>query len=126
MGAAAAFGEGYIWIQGRGYVALEDYAAEFGVTMPDGVRLALPLSISADELTITGTARGPFGTSPFVLDLRPSAGSCLGDLNGDNTVNGADLGILLGAWGTLAYDLNGDGGPVAGGDLGVLLGNWTP
>jgi len=126
MGIAAALGEGYIWIQGRGYVAMEDYAAEFGVTMPDGVRLALPLSISADGLTITGTARGPFGTSPFVLDLRPSAGSCVADLNGDNTVNGADLGKLLGDWGqATASDIDGSG-VVDGADLGVVLGAWGP
>jgi len=124
MGVAAAIGEGYIWIQGRGYVALEDYAAEFGVTMPDGVRLALPLSISADELTITGTARGPFGTSPFVLDLHPTAGSCLADLNGDGSVTGADLGILLGDWGqSTASDIDGNG-VVDGADLGRLLGAW--
>ena len=126
MGAPAAFGEGYIWIQGRGYVAMEDYAAEFGVTMPEGVRLALPLSISADELTITGTARGPFGTSPFVLDLHPSAGSCVGDLNGDGSVTGADLGILLGDWGqATASDIDGNG-LVDGADLGRLLGAWGP
>jgi hypothetical protein len=50
----------------------------------------------------------------------------IGDLDGNGIVNGADMGILLGAWGTLTYDLNGDGGPVGGSDLGVLLGNWTP
>jgi hypothetical protein len=126
MGIAAALGEGYIWIQGRGYVAMEDYAAEFGVTMPEGVRLALPLSISADGLTITGTARGPFGTSPFVLDLRPSGGSCVGDLNGDGGVTGADLGILLGDWGqATASDIDGNG-VVDGADLGRLLGAWGP
>jgi uncharacterized membrane protein len=126
LGYAVAAGEGYIWIQGRGYVALEDYAAEFGVTMPEGVRLALPLSISADELTITGTARGPFGTSPFVLDLHPTAGSCVGDLNSDGSVTGADLGILLGDWGqATASDIDGNG-VVDGADLGRLLGAWGP
>ena len=50
-----------------------------------------------------------------------------GDLNGDGIVDGADLGIMLGAWGECDgcdADLNGDG-TVDGGDLGVLLGNWT-
>jgi hypothetical protein len=47
-----------------------------------------------------------------------------GDLNGDGVVSGADLGILLGAWGTSGPgDLNGDG-LVAGSDLGLLLGAW--
>jgi hypothetical protein len=51
--------------------------------------------------------------------------SPVGDLNGDGIVDGADLGILLAAWGTPAADLNGDG-TTDGADLGVLLSNWTP
>ncbi|HMN97125.1 MAG TPA: hypothetical protein PKC43_11665 [Phycisphaerales bacterium] len=48
-----------------------------------------------------------------------------GDLNGDGIVNGADLGILLGAWGgSGAADLD-DNGVVDGADLGLLLGAWT-
>ena len=49
------------------------------------------------------------------------------DLNGDGTVDGQDLGILLGFWsGTGPADLNGDG-TVDGQDLGILLGSWgTP
>jgi len=50
------------------------------------------------------------------------------DLNGDGTVDGADLGILLNAWGSCAGspclgDLNGDG-VVDGADLGILLNAW--
>jgi hypothetical protein len=124
MGVAAALGEGYIWIQGRGYVALEDYAAEHGVSLPEGVRLALPLGISEDQLTITGTARGFFGTSPFVLDLHSGAPVCTGDLNQDGAVDGADLGILLGDWGqSTASDID-NSGFVDGSDLGLLLGAW--
>lgn len=47
-----------------------------------------------------------------------------GDLNNDGFVDGADLGTLLGAWGTPAADLNGDG-TTDGADLGTLLGNWS-
>jgi hypothetical protein len=47
---------------------------------------------------------------------------CL-DLNGDQQVDGADLGLLLGAWGTPQGDLNADG-VVDGADLGLLLGAW--
>ena len=53
--------------------------------------------------------------------------SVCGDVNGDGIVNGADLGLLLGAWGPAAgspYDLNHDGS-VDGADLGLLLGCWT-
>lgn len=51
-----------------------------------------------------------------------------GDLNGDGAVNGADLAILLIAWGTdggvTGSDLNGDG-IVNGTDLASLLISWT-
>lgn len=50
-------------------------------------------------------------------------GQCIGDLNADRTVNGADLGILLGAWGTPDADLDADGN-TGGSDLGLLLGRW--
>jgi len=50
-----------------------------------------------------------------------------GDLDGNDTVNGTDLGVLLLLWGhkgqTIA-DLN-DDGLVDGADLGLLLLNWT-
>jgi hypothetical protein len=48
---------------------------------------------------------------------------CPTDLNGDGEVNGGDLGLLLGTWGTADGDLNGDG-TTDGGDLGMLLGTW--
>jgi len=59
-----------------------------------------------------------------VLLTAPSA--IVGDIDGNGIVDGADLGALLGAWGTSdpAADLDGDG-TVGGGDLGLLLGNWT-
>ncbi len=50
-----------------------------------------------------------------------------GDLNGDGVVNGADLGLLLAAWGSCpgcAADLDGNGS-VDGADLGVLLVHWS-
>jgi len=52
--------------------------------------------------------------------------TCPQDLNGDGTVDGADLGILLGQWGGAgSADLNGDG-VVDGADLGILLAAWGP
>ena len=51
--------------------------------------------------------------------------SVVGDLNADNRVDGADLGILLsqfGAQGTADFD---NSGTVDGGDLGVMLVNWS-
>ena len=48
------------------------------------------------------------------------------DINGDGVVDGADLGLLLGAWGSASpcFDLSGDG-VTDGADLGLLLGEWS-
>jgi hypothetical protein len=48
---------------------------------------------------------------------------CPADLNGDNIVNGVDLGLLLAAWGTAEQDITGDG-TTDGVDLGILLASW--
>lgn len=52
---------------------------------------------------------------------------CVGDLDLDAKVNGADLAILLGAWGSVdpIGDLSGDGA-ADGADLALLLGAWGP
>ncbi len=48
------------------------------------------------------------------------------DINGDGTVNGADLAALLSGWGSSAAALDLDGnGTVGGGDLARLLGAWS-
>jgi len=49
-----------------------------------------------------------------------------GDLDGNGSIDGADLGILLSAFGTAdpAADLDGNGN-VDGGDLGALLARWS-
>ena len=60
----------------------------------------------------------------FAATPAACAQGCTGDLNGDRTVDGADLGTLLGNWGDPGNgDFNGDG-TVDGGDLGVMLGAW--
>ena len=48
---------------------------------------------------------------------------CPADLNNDRTVDGADLGLLLGDWGSRLSDLNRDG-ITDGADLALLLGAW--
>ena len=48
------------------------------------------------------------------------------DLDGNGTVNGADLAVMLGAWGVCEgcpADLDGNG-QVDGADLAALLGAW--
>jgi len=55
----------------------------------------------------------------------PAPPPCPADLNDDGSVNGMDLGIMLGNWDTAnpLTDLNSDGS-TNGIDLGILLGGW--
>ncbi|MFO0873807.1 MAG: hypothetical protein U0575_07520 [Phycisphaerales bacterium] len=82
--------------------------------------------IRTSLLGATGNLGGP-GVSPATLvwsAVSPLPPCCLGDLNGDDAVNGADLGLMLGEWGEGGMgDLN-DDGVVDGADLGLLLGAW--
>ena len=51
--------------------------------------------------------------------------SCPADLNGDGTVDGADIGLMLAAWnGSGKADINSDG-IVNGADMGLLLATWS-
>ena len=70
-------------------------------------------------LTVANACGSAFGAD-IVLDVANPA-----DLNQDGVVDGADLGMLLGLWGSgdPAADLDGDG-TVGGADLGLLLGAW--
>jgi len=64
--------------------------------------------------------------SQSFMPLPKAPRPCVGDLNGDGIVNGADLAAMLGSWGAAGpADLNGDG-IVNGADLALLLGNWGP
>ena len=68
------------------------------------------------------------GNARRALILEFPAPPCLGDIDGDNIVGGADLGSMLGSWGACTTspcpaDLNNDG-IVGGSDLGLLLGQW--
>ncbi len=57
--------------------------------------------------------------------IEATCGDCGADLNCYGGVGSADLGLLLGAWGTSlqSYDLDGDG-VVGGSDIGVLVSQW--
>ena len=60
----------------------------------------------------------------LAVAMPATAQSCLGDLNADRTVTGADIGSLLDQWGQAgSADLNSDG-IVGGADLGLLLEFW--
>ena len=95
------------------------------------------LSISVGQLGKTISAikvrnesANDLNVGPFVFGLTMETPyACLGDLDNDATVGGADIGLLLSNWGpcdsACLYDLNNDGN-VNGGDLGLLLSGWGP
>ncbi len=77
------------------------------------------------DCVVTG-ACGNVTSEAATLTVNPPPPECAGDANGDFLVNGADLSVLLGLFGTAVTpgtgaDFNGDG-LVNGADLSVLLG----
>lgn len=54
----------------------------------------------------------------------PLEDPCPEDLNNDGIINGADLDLLLGGWGTDQYDVDGNGNGIDGRDLGLILAAW--
>jgi hypothetical protein len=75
--------------------------------------------ISVNRVTTTGFAS--IATLAWIVDVT----AVPGDLNGDGSVDGADLGLLLSNWGGSGIgDLSGDG-LVDGADLGLLLSAWS-
>lgn len=59
----------------------------------------------------------------FLSTWPGSDASCPGDFNGDLTVDGGDLGLMVSGWGTADYDLTGDG-LTDGADLGLMFSGW--
>jgi hypothetical protein len=71
------------------------------------------------RLASAGTAGGS-GTMNIACNV------CQADFTGNGVVDGGDLGVLLGGWGSpVTSDLNGDG-TTDGADLGLLLSAWGP
>jgi subtilisin family serine protease len=91
--------------------------------------MAAHLTQTCVDVDVVGTdprtGAGRIDASAAVRAARLAAG--LGDLNGDGSIDGIDLGIVLGGWGECGFgcaaDLN-DDGAVNGIDLGVALGGW--
>ncbi|MBM4105098.1 MAG: hypothetical protein FJ257_02150 [Phycisphaerae bacterium] len=95
-------------------------AAEFNAQITAGGSLAITIVASS---SVGAECAG----SLVRVIARYEVAPVLGDLNDDGIVNGADLAILLGAWGACsgcAADLN-DDGIVNGTDLSILLGAWS-
>jgi hypothetical protein len=116
-------------VQNGGTVVTLDHftgsETEFG-SLADGryTLTALASQISANGQALDGDADG-FAGGNFVLNDTQGLFRLFGDINGDQTVNGFDLGFFRSAFGTsagdanyLSYlDLNGDG-VINGFDLG--------
>jgi hypothetical protein len=68
-----------------------------------------------------GGYNGAIGSGTFTISCAPQ---CAGDVNLDGKVDGADLAVLLGQWGSSgSADFDGSG-QVNGADLAILLGAW--
>ncbi|MCP4939282.1 MAG: hypothetical protein GY921_08865 [Phycisphaeraceae bacterium] len=117
------------WTPETGLVDLKEHLNGLGARIPVAFTLAAAMSVSDDGKVICGWGYQGlfFQQEAWVIVLPSDDIPCPADLNGDGTVGGADLGLLLAAWGTAdpAADLNGDGN-VDGGDLGLLLSAWGP
>jgi hypothetical protein len=126
------------WRRNGGNVANGPGGASEGGGTVSGSSGSLTAANTSTTLTITGPRPSDTGSYSVVFtntcgsgtSLSATvtvAGGCTADLNGDDAVDGADLGVLLNAWGSCAVpcvsDLNTDG-VVDGSDLGILLGNW--
>jgi hypothetical protein len=73
-----------------------------------------PVTASSTATSVSISGKGPIAPLP---PANPA------DLDDSGTVDGADLGILLGAWGTAGGDID-DNGTTDGSDLGLLLAAW--
>ena len=107
----------------------------YAVFEKDGVRTRIAWNPGTERVTVT-FSDGVSGCVPSgalmkidvdSIDCEPA--DVPGDLDGDGTVGGSDLGLLIASWGVCGTpdcpgDLNGDG-RVDGADLGLLFGHWT-
>jgi hypothetical protein len=109
--------EGELRSNGTSY---EVRALPYNMAIPPGGSVTVGVIATTPVPGVLPTSIAALGA--VVRDPEP----CSSDLDGDGSVDGADLGRMLAAWGaTGAADLNGDG-IVDGVDLGALLGAWGP
>ncbi len=115
-------------------IAVQDAAATQEVDITKHC-LSAGGKVTSGPLMIHGLIGSPFsgqlsrsGSVAITASWFPCDGGCAGDLNLDNRVDSADIGLLIAAWGTDGSivdgsDLNGDG-LVNAADLGLLIGAW--
>ena len=89
--------------------------------------LTLPVTTTLQDTTVCNNTPRPNVTGRWTDLGGNTICDCVGDLNVDGVVNGADLGLMLSSWGPCGtncpYDLNADG-QVNGADLGLTLSAW--
>ena len=84
----------------------------------------LTLAGQSYRFQVGSSLDGDEGAGVLLVACEPiGGGGCVEDLNDDGGVDGADLGLLLAAWGTDGADIN-DDGTTNGADLGLLLAKW--
>ncbi|MFO0827289.1 MAG: hypothetical protein U0572_03980 [Phycisphaerales bacterium] len=85
--------------------------------------VASPAGIKSVVLTVANPGLNPYLFDDLVASTA-DAPACPADIDGSGTVDGADLGLLLGSWGSSGpADIDGSG-TVDAADLGLLLGAW--
>lgn len=96
----------------------------FASASQGGTGFSLPLGPGDYTINVqqTGSQQNVYGIR---LEFEGIEIPCPGDFDGSGVVDGGDLGLFLGVWGTspCAFDLDGDG-QCNGADLGILLGSW--
>jgi predicted outer membrane repeat protein len=120
----AIFNEGSSEATITGSLFTENSAGAGGAIMNNGMSFSTLTGTTAcgnlpDQITGTWHDHGENSIASECPD------PCVGDINADDIVNGADLSILLGEWNQASEsaDLNLDGF-IDGADLTILLGNW--
>ena len=131
---------GAAWLSGDVVVTLVDSEMRFNAaeTSGGGIGMNSDSVVILDNSRICGNVASEepdtsqiygSGTITMVAGCVDDSCDCVlndpADLNGDNAVNGADLGLLLANWGQPGPgDLNGDD-TVGGADLGLMLAAWS-
>ena len=115
---------------GSTWVLLENVTENAGAWVEKSFRVADFVTPSANvrlkfEARDLGTGSLVEAGVDFVRIVTQACPPVAGDLDGNGSVGGGDLAILLGSWGgTGAADLDGNG-TVDAGDLSILLGLWN-
>ena len=102
-----------------GWILQEIRVADY-ITPTTGMKMRWTASDLGDG-SVVEAAIDAYGTGECIAGEE----TIPGDLNGNGTVDGEDLAILLGSWGSNGPgDIDGNG-TTNGSDLTILLGNWT-